>query len=150
METLYISSKGLIFNSDVIYRVIRTDTVHDIIKGFGNNKKKIESEIVGKILICNYNNRTIRCDEIDWNMTPKSEFSKNDNSKITFEKYFYEQYKIKIQNSNQPLIVHKPKNKDKIDYYIPELLSVTGLTETMKKDFKVMRDLKSVTGLILF
>ncbi|XP_020903024.2 piwi-like protein Ago3 [Exaiptasia diaphana] len=66
-------------------------------------------------------------------------------------------YNIEIKDHGQPLLVHRPKKKDneqggrrgrqslEIICLIPELCSMTGLTDTIRSDFRVMKDIAAHT-----
>lgn len=56
-------------------------------------------------------------------------------TKITFIEYFKKQYNVTIKDRTQPLLIHRPKGSEKhVEYFIPELCSLTGITESMRKD----------------
>jgi len=152
LSTIYTSSRGVLFNADVIYKTLRTDTVLDLIydmkdKFYKNYEEKVRSTVKGTIVLCRYNNRTVHVDDIDWTKTPRDKFDKRGGGQISYQQYFKEQYNCDIKDLNQPLLMHKPKHKTNVEYYIPELCSLTGLTEVMRNDSNVMRDLKASTGL---
>ena len=64
-------------------------------------------------------------------MTPKSTFTNYNTQKLqTFIEYYRTIYNCEIKEFNQPLIKIIVRNclKDEIQYLVPELVSLTGLT----------------------
>jgi aubergine len=150
IETIYISKKGLLFNADINFKLLRTKSILDEINEYKklyekDYKKNFERDYLGSIIMCKYNNRTVKCNKIDWTKTPKNKFEK-DGKMISYEEYFFTQYKIKIGDKNQPLIIFE-KSKDRIEHYIPELCLLTGMSDTIRNDKKMMLELKKITGL---
>ena len=63
-------------------------------------------------------------------MTPKSLFTLKDGTKLTYERYILEQYKIKLQYpSDQPMIKCYIERNDDHIYLVPECCVLTGITE---------------------
>lgn len=93
-----------------------------------------------------YNKKTYRVDDIDWEITPLSDFDMQ-GRRITFIEYFRERYGINIQNTRQPMLVSRPKKKDFHRgntgpiMLIPELCRMTGLTDQMRANVNLMRAL---------
>lgn len=64
---------------------------------------------------------------------------------ITFMEYYKTQYDIEIRDQHQPMLLHRQKVKksgsadteDRLISLVPELCYLTGLTDTMRNDFKV-------------
>ena len=60
---------------------------------------------------------------------------------------YRDQYGIKINDINQPMLISRPKQKDRqtgerreqLLCLIPELAYMTGLTDEMRANFKVMK-----------
>jgi aubergine-like protein len=147
-----MTSNGLLFNADVIYKTLRTDTVlamlYDTMKNYKDYyKQRFESEIKNSIVLCLYNNKTVHIDGIAWDKKPTDKFNikgtlnlfssclLNVGKQVTFIDYFKQQYNAQIKDQDQPLLIHKPKRGDnRIEYYVPELCSMTGITDAMKKD----------------
>ncbi|XP_064106512.1 piwi-like protein Siwi [Macrobrachium nipponense] len=60
--------------------------------------------------------------------------------------YYEKSYNIRIKDPNQPMLLSKPKKRDLrrgsgMIYLVPELCVMTGLTDEMRQDFNMMRDL---------
>ena len=79
-----------------------------------------------------YNNKTYRVDDIDWNKHPTDKFTKADGSEISFLEYYEKAYERKVMDPMQPLLISKPKDKDKKRgtqgpiLLLPEFCSIQG------------------------
>ncbi|XP_008061739.1 piwi-like protein 2 [Carlito syrichta] len=145
---------GLFLLADVSHKVIRNDSVLDIMHVIHQQSKEhFQDEctklLVGSIVITRYNNRTYRIDDMDWNKTPKDSFTMSDGKEITFLEYYSKNYGITVKEENQPLLIHRPSERQNNHgmllkreiLLLPELSFMTGIPEKMKKDFRVMKDL---------
>ncbi|XP_019740699.1 piwi-like protein 2 isoform X2 [Hippocampus comes] len=146
---------GLYLCVDVSHKVLRNDSVLDVMNIlYRQSKEKFRDEctkeLVGSIIITRYNNRTYRVDAIEWDKSPKDTFTLMDGTKTTFVDYYSKNYGIIIKEMDQPLLMHKPKERSKPGgkqvltgeiLIVPELSFMTGIPENMKKDFRSMKDL---------
>lgn len=74
---------------------------------------------------------------------------------ISFIEYYKTQYDIDIRDHHQPMLLHRQKVKksgtaeteDRLISLVPELCYLTGLTDTMRNDFKVGLFKMSKSGL---
>ncbi|XP_006884892.1 PREDICTED: piwi-like protein 2 [Elephantulus edwardii] len=145
---------GLFLLADVSHKVIRNDSVLDVMHAmYQQNKENFQDEctklLVGNIIITRYNNRTYRIDDVDWNKTPKDSFTLSDGKEITFLEYYSKNYGITIKEEDQPLLIHRPSERQNNQgmllkceiLLLPELSFMTGIPEKMKKDFRAMKDL---------
>ena len=126
--------------------------------------------IIYSCFVCRYNNKTYRIDDIDWEKNPLSTFSTR-SGEVSFVQYYENAYNKKITDLEQPLLVSMPKKRVSFCIYvhvcacgtwsillsiceqdqrrgmdgpillIPELCHMTGLTDEMRSDFRVMKDL---------
>jgi len=66
---------------------------------------------------------------------------------ISYQKYYQEVHNIKVREAKQPLLVSRPKKKDQrpgapeVLYLLPELCTMTGITDEVRANFTVMKDL---------
>lgn len=146
---------GLLLGVEVIHKVLRNDSVLDIMNVLYQQSKEnfqdeCTKELLGSIVITRYNNRTYRIDAIEWNKSPKDTFTLMDGSKTTFVEYYSKNYGITIKEMDQPLLMHRPKERSRPGgkqvitgeiLLVPELSFMTGVPEKMKKDFRSMKDL---------
>ncbi|XP_042332400.1 piwi-like protein 2 [Sceloporus undulatus] len=145
---------GLFLLADVVHKVIRNDSVLDLMHAIyqqsqENFQDECTKQLIGNIIITRYNNNTYRIDDIDWNKTPKDSFTMSDGKEITFLEYYSKNYGITIREVDQPLLIHRPNERKnppgKLQrgeiLLLPELSFLTGIPEKMKKDFRVMKEL---------
>ncbi|XP_023502723.1 piwi-like protein 3 [Equus przewalskii] len=140
--------------ADVSHKLLRMETAYDVIMRIvdtpreGDVKQRVSKALVGLIVLTKHNNRTYRVDAINWEETPKATFKKSDGNRITFVDYYRQQYDTQVTDLTQPLLISKGKwKKSQQDtpnepvLLVPELCSLTGLTDAMRQDYRVMRDL---------
>ena len=140
---------------DILHRVLRTETPHDVLSEMGkhykdNFKALAEKELLGQCVLTRYNNNLYRIDDIAWDKTPLSTFTLRNGQEMSFMEYYSKQYNLKISDTHQPLLVNKAKKhrkdeKPNLICLIPELCFMTGLTDKMRADFKVMKDIAAYT-----
>ncbi|CAB3376469.1 Hypothetical predicted protein [Cloeon dipterum] len=139
----------------ITHKVMRTDTVLDLMastqrKG-GNWQKAFCDAALGLVVMTDYNSRTYRVDDVDFEVTPKSKFSMRDTGDVSYAEYYEKRYNIKIKCLDQPLLISKSKAKDmraglpETVYIIPELCRITGLTDEMRSNFRLMSALAEHT-----
>uniref|UniRef100_A0A8C5ER67 Piwi-like protein 2 n=1 Tax=Gouania willdenowi TaxID=441366 RepID=A0A8C5ER67_GOUWI len=140
---------GLHLSVVVSHKVLRNDSVLDVMnmlyqRSTENFQDECTKELVGSIVITRYNNRTYRIDAIEWNKSPKDTFTLMDGTKTSFVEYYRKNYGITVKEMDQPLLMHRPKERSKQGgkiLLVPELSFLTGIPEKMKKDFNSMKDL---------
>ncbi|CAJ1068159.1 piwi-like protein 2 [Xyrichtys novacula] len=146
---------GLYLNVDVSHKVLRNDSVLDVMNTLYQQSKQnfqdeCAKELLGSIIITRYNNRTYRIDAIEWNKSPKDTFTLMDGTKTTFVDYYRKNYGIEIKEMDQPLLMHRPKERSRPGgkqiitgeiLLVPELSFMTGIPEKMRKDQRSMKDL---------
>ncbi|KAG8011711.1 Piwi-like protein 2 [Nibea albiflora] len=146
---------GLYLCVDVSHKVLRNDSVLDVMNMlYQQTKENFQDQctkaLIGSIVITRYNNRTYRIDAIEWNKSPKDTFTLMDGTKTTFVEYYSKNYGITIKEMDQPLLMHRPKERSKPGgkqiitgeiLLVPELSFITGIPETMRSDFRAMKDL---------
>ncbi|XP_037536653.1 piwi-like protein 2 [Nematolebias whitei] len=146
---------GLYVSVDVAHKVLRNDSVLDVMNTLYQQSKEnfqdeCTKELVGNIVITRYNNRTYRIDAIEWNKSPKDTVTLMNGTETTFLDYYSKNYGITIREMNQPLLKHLPKERSKPGgkqtitgeiLLVPELSYMTGIPDKMRKDFRAMKDL---------
>lgn len=131
--------------SDVTHKVMRTETIYDLMKKIRNEspdfRTAIQSAFLGQIVLTDYNNRTYRIDDVDFSRNPSKTFETKD-GEITYVDYYRTRYNIHIKDVNQPLLVSNAKARDirggsaECILLIPELCRATGLTDAMRANFQ--------------
>ncbi|NXI47583.1 PIWL1 protein, partial [Galbula dea] len=149
--------EGIMLCADVSYKILRSETVldfmHSVYHQVGEQRFRgaCAKELIGLTVLTRYNNRTYRVDGIDWDANPKCSFRKSDGTEISFVDYYKGQYNQEITDLNQPVLVsrcmRKSINRVGSLILIPELCFLTGLTEKMRNDFNMMKDLAVHTRL---
>ncbi|XP_032678722.1 piwi-like protein Ago3 isoform X2 [Odontomachus brunneus] len=147
---------GLKLCLDIKHRVLRTQTVRDIMTDMyhrqrNNYRDYVMKEIVGMSVLTRYNNRTYRIDDIAWDKTPEFKFSKN-GEEISLINYYKTYCGIEIRDMTQPLLVNRAtertptgEKQEKILLLIPELSYISGLTDSIRSNYKIMKDLDMLT-----
>ena len=115
-------------------------------------KADVLKALMGAVVITRYNNKTYKVDDIDWTETPSSTFIDENGRKKSFIDYYREKYNLVIEEKKQPMLVSRAKRKTKEEediaktiFLVPELCNMTGLTDQMKSNFKVMKDVAQFT-----
>jgi aubergine-like protein len=139
---------------------LRNDTLYDILRKFSSEQRGqdfkglFEREVLGSIVITRYNNNNYRIDDINWDLTPASTFKDRKGNDKSFVDYYFEKYQIKIRDVNQPLLVSNPRPRDirgsktgsaSPICLVPELCFATGLNDTLKSNFNLMRAMADYT-----
>ena len=143
---------GVMLCCDVSHKVLRSETVYDLLKEICRDKRgpfndNAVKAIVGLCVLTRYNNKAYRVDDITFDQNASSTFTNHNGEEISYIDYYKQAYNIIIKDRQQPLLLHKIKKKDqreqgpKMLSLIPELCFVTGLTDDMRSDFRVMKDL---------
>lgn len=149
---------GLMLCLDTQHRVLRTITVLELLREYRSIhrerfKEVASNHLIGSVVLTKYNHKTYVIDEILWNNSPRDTFETFDGNKISYIEYYEKQHNLKINDMNQPMLLHRksirvPGSLEKVDRFIclvPELCHMTGLTDEMRSDFKVMKDVAQYT-----
>uniref|UniRef100_A0A8R1DKX7 Piwi domain-containing protein n=1 Tax=Caenorhabditis japonica TaxID=281687 RepID=A0A8R1DKX7_CAEJA len=141
------------------FKMVRKDSMFQLIanemKVCQHNRLRVQEKMNemygGSTIITLYNNKLHRFTRLDWNISPMTEFEK-DGRPITLKDYFKTQYDKDIFIDDQPIIISEGKPKQpgeppQVNYLVPELCFPTGLTDEMRKDFKMMKEIASHTRL---
>jgi hypothetical protein len=133
---------------------MRQETIYDIMRSLrhedeANWKENFMREMLGATVLTSYSNATYRIDDVVFNMSPNSTFDMKDGTKISFREYYLSKYKINILNGVQPLLVSNPKPRDiragksRLILLVPELCRATGITDKMRSNFQLMKQMVS-------
>lgn len=140
---------------EIIHKVLRRDTALDVlgtIRNSGDFQALARAELEGKVVMTHYNSKTYRIDDIDFSLNPSSKFHlKKEDREISYIEYYQKRYEVTVRNATQPLLVSRPtikdvnRGNDQPIYLIPELCGMTGLSDSMRKDFNLMKDVAAIT-----
>jgi aubergine len=148
--------KDILLGCEISHKVMRQETLYDILRNCREKqqgegfKEAFCREVLGTVVLTDYNNRTYRIDDVDWNVNPSCTFDANGVQK-TFIQYYKEKYNIQIRDPRQPLLVSNPKARDirgdrpASFCLVPELCRSTGLTDSMRSNFHTMKALSEFT-----
>lgn len=150
MET----ESGNYLNVTLKNKILSTDTVLDYMEYFKyqdkKNQQKIKNDLVGRSFKVKYAKKNYIIDDISFDRDPKNEIFMFNGKSTKLEDYYNEKYKIKIHNTNQPLLIVKRKNSEGKDitlYFVPELCYLAGLDDEFIKDRDFMKQLADYTKL---
>jgi len=139
---------------DLRHKVLRTDNCLDMLRNLHPND--VNNELIGNIVITHHNRKTYKVNDIDYTMNPLKTFELLVNGEkvvTTFAEYYSNKFGLAITDNDQPLLVHRPKRKDRHRgqkgpiLLIPELCNLTGLSTGQRGDHKLMRDVHRITSL---
>ena len=141
---------GLLMVIDTTTKFIRSDTVLALLTQIRQKHgtqwlDEAKRQICGSIVLTTYNNRTYKVDDL---VTTKNvrdtTFTRGDRT-ISLIDYYKEVHDIVINQVSQPLIECLPTARDRRAgrteklLLVPELCQMTGLTEEMRKNFQLMK-----------
>ncbi|GAB0086880.1 hypothetical protein DMENIID0001_010860 [Sergentomyia squamirostris] len=137
--------------AEVTHKVIRMENCYNVMARMGNNRDSMMRELIGQVVVTEYNNATYRIDDMDFTRNPTSEFQMKSGEMMSFLQYFQNRYKCTIRDLRQPLLVSRAKAKDiragraETILLVPELCRLTGLTKEHRANMGLMRDLANHT-----
>ncbi|XP_069895705.1 piwi-like protein 4 [Dipodomys merriami] len=141
---------SLLFSADVNYKILRNKSVLELLTdlehsaGMSEFTQICEKQLIGRVVLTRYNNRTYRIENINWSLKPVHTFRRRDGSEISYVDYYVQRYGIALSDLNQPVLVSLLKSKrndntePQIVHLIPELCFLTGLTAQEVFDFELM------------
>lgn len=150
---------GLLLMLDTQHRVLRTQTVLDLMKDLRqvagpNFREEATKMLLGASVMTNYNSKNYTVDDVVWTASPADTFMNSKGEEMTYVDYYKAQYNIDIRWTNPPMLLNKQKlrrggqaGEERMIYLVPELCNMTGLTDAMRSDFKVMKSISEHTRL---
>ncbi|KAK6732202.1 hypothetical protein RB195_016529 [Necator americanus] len=142
------------------FKMIRTQSVwqimcfeRDRVRGDKSRFQAVLEEcLVGETVFAKYNNKMYRITSINYDMSPESTFTLADGTTTTLKGYFLKQYDLTVTENKQPVLIsqgkpRQPGEAPQMAYLLPELVYPTGLTDSMRRDFRHMRELSNHTRL---
>jgi aubergine-like protein len=145
---MIMKERGCLLNVDVAFKVVRTDSVLDYMNQLREKAEQknqdwqeaISEGMVGCTVVTRYNQKTYKIDRVDFGMSPETTFDKQ-GTQTSYSAYYKEKYNEGINDPNQPLLINKDRKTGNEVALIPELCQLTGLTDAMRADFRLMKDL---------
>ena len=146
---------GVLLNIDIVHKVLRTDTVLSLIQEIQRRcrfdpQEEIKKQLMGTTVLTSYNKRTYKIDDIDFNMSPLDTFELNAEEgqqpkTVTYRDYFHQKYGWNIRENQQPMIISIHQKTGNKLVLVPELCQMTGLSENMRANFQLMKEMGQIT-----
>lgn len=123
---------------------MRNETVYDILRNIGQDgdfQYQFKNEVIGMVVLTDYNNKTYRIDDVDFGASPSDTFETKAGP-ISFVEYYRTKYHLTIRNPTQPMLITKSTERqrrggqEEIISLIPELCRPTGLTDQQRNNFQ--------------
>ncbi|XP_037932145.1 protein aubergine-like [Teleopsis dalmanni] len=77
--------------AEIAHKVLRTDTIYNIltqlVKESSDYQNAFKAEVIGMVVITDYNNKTYRVSDVDFGMSPRSTFKQKEKD-VTFADYY--------------------------------------------------------------
>ena len=99
--------------------------------------------MTGATVVTRYNQKTYKIDRVDFAQSPATTFDKN-GTQTSYADSYKTRYNEPINDSNQPLLINKDRRTGQEVALVPELCQLTGLTDAMRSDFRLMKDLAQI------
>eukprot|EP01135_Chromosphaera_perkinsii_P008476 Nk52_evm44s1360 gene=Nk52_evmTU44s1360 len=151
---------NILMNLDTTFKTVRQENCLDVLydkyaKNPDQYRRLYEAEMKDKNVLTKYNNQSYKIIDVVWTESPKSSFEikKRDGTSIwvTYKKYLLKKYGIDVLDDEQPLLQAQKKGDrksvkgaDEIVMLVPKTVILTGLSEDIKSDFRVMRNVKEI------
>ncbi len=162
-STINLFSNGVMLNMNITYKVFRQDTALSVINKIRQNQQnagefmsEVQELFRNTVVLARYSNdKTYIIDSVDFNVSPTSFFTsskKGETKTISYVEYYQQKYGKNIQVLDQPMLVSlsrkrgaaKTDEPEKI-YLVPELCFMTGLTDEMRANFQLMKQMAVIT-----
>lgn len=90
----YHEGNSILLNCDVAHKVMRTDTVYDLMNEVRrsnpqNFKDAFRQKVLGMTVLTSYNDKTYRIDDVDFDLTPSSTFDRK-GVQVAIKQYYLE------------------------------------------------------------
>lgn len=149
--------RDVLMCAEITSKVMRLDNLKTILEtcyneDSGRYKERFANTVIGTVVLTEYNNNTYRIEDVDFSVSPASTFPLKNGENISYIDYYKTKYKIFIRTTDQPMLVTKSKTKSRQAeeeriYLVPELCRATGLTDSMRENYKLMSAVAKYTRL---
>ncbi|XP_057373968.1 piwi-like protein Siwi [Daphnia carinata] len=160
LTTIQHYEQDYLLKLETISKFLRRDTAHDVMDkirrrllDLAEYQSQVKGELLGKIVMTGYNNKTYKIDDIDFEKNAHSTFYvRKEDREITYEEYYRTRYQQRIRYPLQALLMCLPSRRDinrgntEPIYLIAELCGMTGLTNQERTDFKLTKTVSNITG----
>lgn len=141
---------------EIAHKTMRMQTCYNILqdcqKHDRNWQDAFKRAVLGVVVLTDYNNKTYTVSDVSFETTPQSTFDTK-SGPTSFVQYYQQKYNIRIRDPRQPMLLSRAKKRDlragcsENMALVPELCRVTGLTDQMRSDFRMMRAMSDYTRL---
>lgn len=140
---------------EITHKVLRTESAMDILLSMRASyrgpsfEEHANSTFANAIVMTTYNHATYRIKSIDFNANPTNTFKNKKGEDVSYQDYYQNKYQKQITSLGQPLFItvstiRPPKNVEaQVVALIPELCIFTGLSDTMRANNSLMRELST-------
>ncbi|XP_065212206.1 piwi-like protein Siwi isoform X2 [Planococcus citri] len=144
----------VLLQAEIVYKVLRKDTAYDLFReltrssGERGFRDAFCSTIIGCTVMTTYNDKTYKVDDVSFSETPESTFpqkTRDGIKHISYKDYFQQKYQARINDPRQPMLISKTSARDRragmpeMVYLVPELCIMTGLNDSMRSNYTLMR-----------
>ncbi|XP_066267704.1 piwi-like protein 1 [Branchiostoma lanceolatum] len=155
---LQYESKTLLM-ADISHKILHTQTVLGFLYDMYGHVDQYHfhevatKKLLGQIVLTRYNNRTYRIDAVVWDKKPKDTFKMPDGTEMSYVDYYAKKYNKTVSDMTQPLLAIRNLKKvqkggvEELLYLLPELCSLTGLSDELRENFNLMKDISGHTRL---
>lgn len=147
--------RGVLLNIDISHKVLRTATVLSQIeevrnRARGDPTEAIKKMLVGQTIMTSYNKRTYKVDDIDFTISPMDTFTCGDQKtgeekQVSYIEYFKTKYGQEVKDINQPALISINARTGMKLVLLPELCQMSGLTDSMRANFQLMKEMSQTT-----
>lgn len=141
---------------EITHKVMHQETLlHVLRKCYDRRRHEYKADfcnsVIGIMVLTDYNNHTYRIEDVDFDTSPSSTFPMKNGQHVSYQDYYRNKYRIEITDASQPMLVTRSKPKQRnagqgdLVYLVPELCRATGLNDSMRENFQLMKALSAHT-----
>lgn len=151
--SINICQSSILVNINTLSKVIRGETAWMLLKKLQNKynqsqlafQTQAKEEFKNISVLTRYNNdKTFTIETVDFTKNPQHTFDTT-KGPVSFIDYYKMKYNKDIKDRNQPLLVSVDKKTKKSIYLIPEFCLLTGLTDEIRSNFNLMKQISEYT-----
>ena len=110
------------------------------------DRERVRDEMINSIVMTTYNKKMYRVDDIIFNISVEDKFKiQKSNEETSYIDYYQKQWNMTIKEKNQFLLKNVDKRSNQTIFLIPEFCFMTGMTDKMRSDFNLNKDISETT-----
>lgn len=109
----------ILLYSELCHKLINFKTVWEIMGDIYQKerdpaewRRRCIEELVGQTVMTNYNKKTYRIDDINFDLRSKDTFKLRNGEQISFVDYYFKNYQLKIRDPDQVMLVSRPRRRN--------------------------------------